>query len=144
MKTRILILCIVLALLTLVAGSYAEDKNPDPLAENLFAPELILQNQQAINLTADQKTFIRGEIQKAQAKFTDLQFQLQDEMEGLVTLIKQPHTDEDQALAQLEKILKIEREVKRAQISLMIRLKNELTADQRAKLQDIKKSAPGK
>ena len=43
--------------------------------------------------------------------------------------------NEQQALAQLDKVLDAEREIKRLHIGLAIRIKNSLTPEQRAKLQ---------
>ena len=41
-------------------------------------------------------------------------------------------------LAQLEKVLGFEREMKRAQIALLVHIKNKLTPEQQAKLEDIR------
>lgn len=112
---------------------------PDPLGQSLFPPELVMQNQQAIALTDEQRTYLRTEIRDAQMKFTDLQWKLQDEAEKMLSLVRQPHVDEQQALAQLEKVLSVEREVKRAQIALLVRIKNKLTPEQQAKLDDIRR-----
>jgi Spy/CpxP family protein refolding chaperone len=57
-------------------------------------------------------------------------------VEKLVSLVKQPHVDEQQILAQLEKVL--EREVKRAQVTLLVHIKNRLTPQQQAKLEEIR------
>jgi Spy/CpxP family protein refolding chaperone len=111
---------------------------PDPLGQSFFPPELVIQNQQAIGLTDEQKTYLRTEIRDAQLKFTDLQWKLQDEAEKMIALARQPHVDEQQALAQLEKVLSLEREVKRAQITLLVHIKNKLTPDQQAKLEDLR------
>ncbi len=61
----------------------------DPLGENLFPPELVMQHQQALELTEEQRSLIRGEIQNAQARFTEVQWQLQNEMETMASLVKQ-------------------------------------------------------
>ena len=55
-------------------------------------------------------------------------------MESLVTLLKQNPVDEAQVMAQLDKVLNAEREVKRAQIALMVRIKNKLTPEQQSRL----------
>src|SRR5271168_3285609 len=65
-------------------------------------------------------------------------WKLQDEMEKLVSLVKQPHVEEQDTLAQLEKVLAMEREIKRAQVSLLVRIKNKLTPEQQAKLAAIR------
>lgn len=112
----------------------------DPLAQNLFPPELVMQHKQAIGLTDEQKGAIREDLIKASTHFNELQFQMQDEMEALAGLTKGTTVDEQRVLAQLDKVLAIEREVKRAQLAVSIRIKNKLTAEQQAKLQEIQRS----
>lgn len=116
----------------------AQQQPPDPMGEHLFPPELLMQHQQAIGLSEDQKNFVKAEIQKAQTRFTDVQWQLQDEMEEMVSLVKQGRIDEQKVLAQLEKILNLEREIKRTHLTLVVRMKNKLTLEQQAQLQEIK------
>jgi Spy/CpxP family protein refolding chaperone len=110
---------------------------PDPIAQNLFPPELVMQNRQALGLSEEQKAAIKDELMKASARFNDLNWQMQDEMETMANLTKGTTVDEQRVLAQLDKILNIEREVKRTQISLSIRLKNKLTAEQQTQLQQL-------
>jgi Spy/CpxP family protein refolding chaperone len=90
-------------------------------------------------LSEDQKSSLRTEILKAQARFTDLQWQIEEATERLAGLLKQDHVDEQQALAQLDKVLSIEREIKRAQFALLIQIKNRLTPEQRTMLMQIRK-----
>jgi len=47
--------------------------------------------------------------------------------------VKQPRVDEQQVLAQLEKVLAAEREIKKEQVTLLVRIKNELTPEQQGK-----------
>ncbi len=128
---------VLLALLLLLAGMAARAQQPsaqDPIAENLFPPDQVLANQKAIGLDDAQRNYVRAEVLKAQTRFTELQFQLQDAMESLVTLLKQNPVDEAQVMAQLDKVLNAEREVKRTQIALMVRIKNKLTPEQQSRL----------
>ena len=67
-----------------------------------------------------------------------VQSKLQDEMEKLVALIKQPRVDEQQVLTQLEKVLAAEREIKRQQVTLLVRIKNKLAPEQQAKLSELR------
>ena len=112
--------------------------SPDPLTENLFPPELVMAHQKAIDLSDAQKAYLRGELLKAQTRFTELQWQLQDAMEALVLLLKQSSADESQVMSQLDKVLTSEREIKRTQISLLVRIKNKLTPDQQTHLQRLR------
>jgi len=142
MKSKAIFLCL-LALLA-VAVVRAQQPDHDPIAQSFFAPDLVMQNQQAIGLTDDQKSFLKTEIRDAQLKFTDLQWKLQDEMEKMTALVKQPHVEEKDAVAQLEKILALEREIKRAQVTLLVRIKNKLTPDQQAKLNELRNNPANK
>ena len=112
---------------------------PDLMAENFFPPELIMQNQKALKLTSEQQTAIREEMQKTMAKFTDLQWQQSAEGEALAELLQQERVDEKQALAQLDKLLTIESDVKRLHFGAMVRVRNILTTEQRAQLRELKK-----
>jgi len=111
---------------------------PDPVGENVFPPELIMSHQEAISLAPEQKSYIRDEIRKAQLRFTDLQWQLQESMEALVALLKQNSPDERAVLAQLDKVLDTEREIKHTHMTLAVRIKNKLTPQQQAQLRELR------
>src|SRR5262245_5748946 len=112
--------------------------NPDPLAHLMFPPDMIMNHARQLNLTDDQKAFMRSEIQKTTASFQDLQWKLQDQMELLQETMKSTSVNEQQALAQLDKVLDIEREIKRLHIGLAVRLKNRLTPEQQEQLHQMR------
>ena len=112
--------------------------NPDPLADLMFPPDMIMGHARQLNLTEDQKAFMRSEIQKTTATFQDLQWKLQDQMELLQETMKSTTVNEQQALAQLDKVLDIEREIKRLHIGLAVRLKNRLTPEQQDQLHKMR------
>ena len=91
-----------------------------------------------LNLTDEQKAFMRSEIQKSTASFQELQWKLQDQMELLHESMKSTSVNEQQALAQLDKVLEIEREIKRLHIGLAVRLKNRLTPEQQEQLNKMR------
>lgn len=142
MKAGILYIC---AVILFAAGTaHAQQPDQDPLGQSFFPPELVIQHQEAIGLSAEQKDAFKAEIRQAQLKFTELQWKLQDEMEKLVSLVKQPHPDEQQVLGQLDKVLSAEREVKREQITLLVRIKNKLTPEQQSKLAALRSKPTSK
>ena len=129
----------LIAFLLLTAGlARAQQPASDPIGEAFFSPELVMQHQQTIGLTDAQKNFFKTELRKAQMRFTELQWQLSDESEKLVAIVKQEPLDEPAALAQLDKVLNAEREIKRVQLSLVIQIRNQLTPEQRARLTELK------
>jgi Spy/CpxP family protein refolding chaperone len=136
MRTRVLCICTIF--LFAAGASRAQQPDQDPIGRSFFAPELVIQHQEAIGLSAEQKEYFKTEIRQAQLKFTELQWKLQDEMEKLVALVKQPHVGEQQVLGQLEKLLAAEREVKREQVTLLVRIKNKLTPEQQGKLAELR------
>jgi Spy/CpxP family protein refolding chaperone len=112
--------------------------NPDPLGDVMFPPDFILGHARQLGLTDEQKSYMRGEVQKTMASFTELQWKLQDETETLHETLKNTSVNEQQALAQLNKVLDIEREIKRLHIGLGVRLKNRLTPEQQSQLQKMR------
>jgi Spy/CpxP family protein refolding chaperone len=137
-------ICLCLLLLLAASSAHAQQPDRDPIGQSFFAPELVIQNQEAIGLNDEQKSYLKAEIRAAQLKFTELQWKLQDEMEKMIALVKQPRVEEKDAVAQLEKVLALEREIKRAQVTLLVRIKNKLTPDQQAKLAEIRGKSDNK
>ncbi|HKO36291.1 MAG TPA: periplasmic heavy metal sensor [Pyrinomonadaceae bacterium] len=113
----------------------------------MFPPEIVMQNQRELGLTDQQKAYMRTEIGKTSARFNDLQWQLHDAMEVLHETMKATQVNEQQALAQLDRVLGFEREVKRLHMELAIKIKNNLTPEQQQKLQSLRRTrepgAPG-
>ena len=142
MRANVLILSAWLAATPLLAQQAPPAPGDDPLRDALFPPELVMRHQQAIGLTQEKKTYLREEIRKAQLRFTELQWLLQDAMESMRSLLEQTPAPEQPILGQLEKVLEAEREIKRTQISLMVRIKNKLTAEQQARLRELRTKHP--
>ncbi len=124
------------------AGCWAQSPQPadDPIAQNLFPPELVMKYRQEINLDDAQSKALKEAIQKAQAKFLDMQWDMQSESEKLVKLLKARPVDESAVLAQVDEVLNREREIKKTQISLLVRIKNVLTEAQQNKLMELRRN----
>jgi Spy/CpxP family protein refolding chaperone len=135
MKTAIA--TILFALFTAVASA-AEGE--DPFANYLFPPERVMAKSQEIGLEDAQKHAIRDEVQKVQPKFTDLQFELQDESGKMIRLLQEKPVDEARVLEEVDRILGLEKQIKKLQVSLLVRIKNILTPAQQAKLTEIQKA----
>ena len=111
---------------------------PDPLAHLMFPPDMIMSHARQLNLTDEQKAFMRAEIQKTTTMFQELQWKLQDQAELLHETMKSTSVNEQQALAQLDRVLEIEREIKRLHIGMAVRLKNRLTPEQQEQLHKMR------
>jgi len=130
--------CLASAFALLAVTGAAAQQPPqapdDPLARVLFPPELVMRHQQDIGLRPEQRAAITKAIQDFQSKVVDLQWRMQEQSQRLVTLLEKPAVDQAVALAQVDEVFGVEREVKRAHISLLITIKNTLSAEQQAKL----------
>jgi Spy/CpxP family protein refolding chaperone len=111
---------------------------PDDFGRNFFPPELVMQHQSEIELQDSQRTALTSTIQQSQAKFMGVQWKLSAEGEKMARLLQGTQVDETQVLEEVDRILALEREMKRTQISLMVRIKNTLTPAQQAKLAEIR------
>jgi Spy/CpxP family protein refolding chaperone len=105
---------------------------------NFFPPELVMQHQSEIGLQESQRASLTSAIQAAQSKFMDTQWKLSAEGEKMGRLLQGPQVDEAAVLDEVDRILNLEREIKKAQVSLMVRIKNMLTPEQQKKLADIR------
>lgn len=153
MKSKIIILPIALVTLCFIFTAVAQHpvpphpasppsppapSKPDPLAHLMFPPDLIMGHARQLGLTDEQKAFMRGEIQKTTVSFNELQWKLQDQIELLHDAMKSTSINEQQALAQLDRVLDVEREIKRLHIGLAVRLKNRLTPEQQEQLHKMR------
>ena len=110
----------------------------DPFGRFLFPPELVMQHQGSIGLTESQREALQAAIQEAQSTVLKMQFALSSEAEKLAKLLEVPRIEEGDVLSQVDRILAIERELKRAQITLMVRIKNTLTPEQQSRLRSLR------
>ncbi len=132
------------ALAVALAGPMvAQEKKDDRFEKAFFDPQLVLQRAKDIGLTAQQRTAILDVIKKAQVELVPLQLDMAEPAMDLVDLIEETKIDEAGALAKADKMLKIENEVKKVQMSLLIRIKNLLTKDQQNQLRAIRDGGRG-
>ena len=130
------------ALLLVIAASPLVAQEPpqdDPLGRYLIPPDLIMGHSQELNLLDKQRAAIKSEVQKAQSKFIDMQWDMKEETEKMVRLLQQTPADEARILEQADKVMALEREIKKTQLALLIRIRNALTAEQIAKLDEIRR-----
>jgi Spy/CpxP family protein refolding chaperone len=143
MKVRTLALVLTMSIPLAAAADPPGPGHPpgphdDPLAQSFFPPELVMEHQGEIGLQDSQRSAIQEELKKTQAIFLDRQWKLAGEVEKLKKLVDASTIDEAKALDQVDRVLAAEREIKRTQLTLMIRIKNVLTESQRQKLAEMR------
>ena len=110
----------------------------DPF-DALFSPELVMEHQIELGLDDSERQVLRQAVQQAQAKFTDLQWRLSAETERLDTILREPVLREQTVLDQVDRVLALERDLKRTKIALLVRIRNTLTPEQQAKLAELRR-----
>jgi Spy/CpxP family protein refolding chaperone len=128
----------IAALLLPIAVFAQTPPQDDPIGRHLFPPELIMAHSQDLGLQDKDRIAIKNEVQKAQAKFFDLQWQAKEETDKMVKLLQQSPADEAKVLEQADRVMALERDIKRTHLTLLVRLRNLLTPEQQAKLQRLR------
>lgn len=139
MKRVGLILAAVLSLAPPLRAQQPPTPPEDPLAQFVFPPELVMRYAGEIGLDERQRAAIKDAVVKTQARLLDVQWDVQGEAEKLARLLQASPVDETAVLAQADKVMGFEREVKRSHLALLVRIKNLLTDQQRAKLQELRR-----
>jgi Spy/CpxP family protein refolding chaperone len=138
MRSSLLFLLLVIA----PFAGLAQQQPPadsDPIGRHLFPPELVMSHSEQIGLNEKQRSTIKSEIQKMQAKFLDAQWDMQEQTSKMTQLLQQSPADETKILEQADKIMALEREIKRAHLALLVRIKNTLTTEQAARLEAMRR-----
>lgn len=138
---RLCLLLISLSMFLSVSMSVAAEE--DPFNGVLFPPELIFSRMSELGLDTAQVNAIKEEVRRAQSYFLDRQLDLQAEMEKIRRLVEPATIDEEATLAQLDRVLALEREIKRAQVGLLVRIKNLLRPEQQQRLAALAAGSKG-
>jgi Spy/CpxP family protein refolding chaperone len=136
---RPLLLVVVCALGLLLraetAGAQTAPKQEgDPFATVLFPPELIMQHARAIRLSDDQRVTITRQIEQLQSRVVRMQWQLTEQVQALRETLARPRVDQDRAIDQLNRVLDTEKDIKKAHLEMLIRIKNVLRPEQQNEL----------
>jgi Spy/CpxP family protein refolding chaperone len=127
-------LSLSIAIALAATAALAQAPEEDPFQGALFPPELVMLHADAIGLDEAQRDALKEAVKEVQPLFLDRQFELQAELGRLRKQVAAAQVDEAAALASLDRILALEREIKRAQVGLLVRLKNLLRPEQQRRL----------
>jgi Spy/CpxP family protein refolding chaperone len=97
-----------------------------------------MRHQDALGITAQQRDAILKEMERAHSQIFPLQWQMSAAVELLSKALEAPRVDEERALAQADKVMTLERDIKRTHLILLIRIRNLLTDSQRAKAAELR------
>jgi len=136
MKLFVVFVALMISLCPLFSADDSK-KASDPFAGSIFPPDLVLMVQDQISLTSEQLEAVRACVGKSQQRSDELRVKLEHETAALAALTKQERVDEAPLLAQLDKVLDLEREIKHLRVGQAVVVKNLLTPEQQARLREI-------
>jgi len=114
-----------------------------PVESRLFPPELVMEHQGELAITAEQKRSILGETERAQSEMLRLQWELQGEKEKLVKLLDGDRADEAKVQEVAARVMAHESKVKASHLGMLVRVKNVLTPEQLTRLRELRAGARG-
>lgn len=134
MRKRILCL---LVFASLVTGTALAENPKDVFKGKLFAPNIILEHREALQLSKEQFTAIRAAVVEVQSGVAEHEWDMQEAYQALMLELDQSPVDENKVLEYADKALLAENQVKKKQMAMLVRLKNLLTEDQVAYLERV-------
>ncbi len=149
MKTTTNWVCTVLMAVALLAPPILEGQfrytpgQSEDFSRGLFTPELIMRHYREIGLSTGQRATITEAIRILQSDVVDPQWRLMEVSQNLTELLESTPIDEAQALSVIDQVFEAEAEIKRANISALIRIKNALTQEQRDRLTELRRGRLG-
>ena len=125
------VILLVLAVVSLGAGTaLAENSKEDVFKGKLFAPNIILEQRSELNLTKQQFTAIRAAVVEIQSGIAEHEWDMQEAYQALMLELEKAPIDEVEVLKYANAALLAENQVKKKQMTMLIRLKNLLSAEQ--------------
>src|SRR5262249_44580927 len=116
---------------------------PPPFIRRVFTPKMVMAHQMEIGLRPAQIEAIKQAMNETQHELVDLQWKLDAATEELDKLLEPDKVDEKAVLAKLDDVTAIERQVKRVNFALLVRIKNALDPEQQAKLRALRPMGHG-
>ena len=132
---------LVVLLACLCVGVTAADaKTPkdDVFKGKLFAPNVILENQAELGLSKQQFTEIKRAVVDVQANVAEHEWDVREAYQNILAELDRTPIDQALVLEYVDAALRAEKEGKKLQVAMLIRLKNLLTAEQVSYLESLR------
>ena len=121
-----------------VGGPHGMRMGPPAFLRQLFLPTVVMQHQSEIGLTDAQRKAITDDMAATEKKVLEVRWSIEQKSEALEKLLAADKVDESAVLARSGEILDLERQMKRAHLGLLVRIKNQLTPAQQTKLKELR------
>ena len=139
-KNSLTLLGLCLVLLSSIAAAQGVGQQKDVFKGKLFAPNIILENQDALDLDKEQFTAIRAAVVEVQGSVAEHEWDLREAYMKVLADLDEVPIDEDKVMKNVEAALLAENKVKQLQVTMLIRLRNLLTDEQVQYLQGLQEN----
>ena len=110
----------------------------DMFQGKLFPPNVILEHQADLNLTREQFTAIKAAVVEVQSNIAEFEWDMREAQQNIMAELDQSPVDEKRVLEHVSAVLAAENQVKKQQMTMLIRLRNLLTTEQIAYLESLR------
>jgi len=126
---KALLIALLTSCLSLGAVVAAQPK-ADVFKGKLFPPNVILQHQDQLGLSKEQFTAIKAAVIDVQANVAEYEWDMREAYLGIMSALDESPVDEGKVMTLVNTVLLAENEVKKEQMTMLIRLRNLLTGEQ--------------
>ena len=125
-----LILVFSLVLVTATGHARGLGLKGDVFKGKLFPPKMIMENRDELNMTKKQFTTIRGIIVEVQTSVAEHEWDMQEAYKLVLAELDKSPVNEARVLENVRTVLMAENQVKLSQVTMLIKVRNLLTAEQ--------------
>ena len=130
-------------LLTCLVWRVAAENAADPVAKYFYPPGLVRMTREALKLTEEQQAALQEALEQAHSRSAEFQARLNGARQKLEDLVKADKLDEEAVLKQAGRVMDLERDLKMAQVVLLVKIRSTLTLEQQTKLKELKEKTAG-
>ncbi len=127
-KSSILLLC--LAIMSSVSFAQGFRGKGDVFKGKLFPPKIVLEHQDALGLTKNQFKAIKAAVVEVQTNVAEHEWDMREAYRRVLAGLDEMPIDENSALENIRAVLLAENQIKLAQVTMLIKIRNLLTDEQ--------------
>ena len=124
--------------LVLFASGAMAQGQADVFKGKLFPPNIILEHQDQLNLSKEQFTAIRAAVVEVQGNVAEHEWDLREAYMKVMADLDEVPVNEEKIMTNVQAALLAENQVKKMQVTMLIRLRNLLTDEQIQTLQGLR------
>jgi regulator of replication initiation timing len=104
----------------------------------LYPPKLVMDHQSELGIEEAQRATLLEGLRTTQSELVEVDWQLRGEKEKLASVLSSTRVNEKEALSVAAGVMRLENQVKAANLGMLIRIKNTLTEAQQSQLDEIR------